>query len=224
MKIVSKELKYALFGAAPLIFFLACGCTVLSSSPTRTIVSSSLPVEILWQNQVDEAVNQQPFIADDKVVVSTSRAIYGLDIKTGRQRWKHATVRQPSPAPMTIAKNKVVYGDNEGKVSVLDVTTGEMLWQRELREGVNYSIFVTSLIVNDGVVYAATQPTAIAAFDLGTGEAIWSIPDGSQYGIPGRAARIFLDRDSLYVFTTGLHILDAATGEVKRFSKEKYKA
>ena len=220
MKTTSKELKYFLLSATPLIFLLFGGCTVLSGSPTRTIVSSSLPVEILWQSQVDETVNQQPFITDDLVIVSTNRAIYGLDIKTGQQRWKHSTMRQPSPAPMTIAENKVIYGDHEGKVSVLDTTTGETLWQRELREGINYSIFVTSLIVDDGVVYAASQPTAIAAIDLDMGEFIWSIPDGSQYGIPSRAALLFLDGKSLYVFTTGLHILDAATGEIKGSSSK----
>jgi len=223
MKITSKELKYVLLTAVPLIILLFGGCTVLPDSSPRTIVSSSLPVEMLWQSQVDEAVNQQPFFVDDLVIVSTSRAIYGLDAKPGRQRWTHTTVRQPSPAPMAIAEDKVIYGNNEGKVTILDATTGEMLWQRELREGVNKNIFVTSLIVNEGIVYTASQPTTIVAFDMDTGEAIWSIPDGAQYGIPSRAARLFLDGDNLYVFTTGLHVLEATTGEVKQSNKENIK-
>lgn len=39
---------------------------------------------------------------------------------------------------------------------------------------------------------------------------------GSEYNIPSRAVQLFLDKIDLYVFTTEVHILDPATGQVKQ--------
>lgn len=180
--------------------------------PLRSIVSSSLPVEPLWQIEVDEPVNERPLIVDDVVIVSTTQAIYGLDTVTGQRRWKHPTVRRSSLAP-AVAPNKVIYGDRKGQVITLDTATGEVIWQHKV--GDTKSRVVDSIIIDNGMVCVATYPTEIEALDLETGEPIWYV-NGSDNGIPTFGAKLYLHNNNLYAFTIEVHILDAETGCIKQ--------
>lgn len=149
-----------------------CGYSSLSQPPVRKINSSSLPVELLWQSELDEAVNQHPFITNGTVVVSTSQAIYGLDIETGQRVWKHSTLYQPVPDPIIFIEGKIICGNDAGQFNALDITTGEVIWQRKLGDRTDDYFDVRSLVATDSIVYAASQPTAIEAIDLNTGDPI----------------------------------------------------
>lgn len=208
------------FGAVIIVLLVICWLilgnliktySVLAPSP-RKIISSSLPAELLWQTRVDEPINIFPVVTDNLVVVATDRAIYGLAIATGQKRWEHIPDHRTSLAP-TISAMKVIYGSRNGQITTLDMTTGEVIWQRKIREaGISD---ITSLVATDELVYVATQPTGIGAIELQSGEIKWWVA-GADHNIPGRAARLFLGDNELYLFTTGLHVLDPLTGVIKR--------
>jgi len=54
MEPIIKKSKYIAVGGVLLVIFLSGCISTLFPSPVKKIVSSSLPVEILWQTELDE--------------------------------------------------------------------------------------------------------------------------------------------------------------------------
>ncbi len=196
--------------------YVIAGILLVSCSPVsvpqREVVSSTLPATLLWQSEIDEPVLQYPLLTDTAVVVVTFRAIYALDRIDGRQLWKHAYKGDTSELPIATIHDKVVYGDNKGKVIALNLLTGVIEWQQPISEKESYYV-LNSIIVDEDTVYAASQPTAIEAFNYQDGESKWLII-GIENDIPSRGARLFLSEDSLYLDTIEVHILNRESGEI----------
>lgn len=182
------------------------------SVPQREVVSSTLPATLLWQSEVDERVLQFPLLTETAVVVVTFKAIYALDRVDGRQLWKHGYKGDTSEVPIAAIHDTVVYGDNKGKVIALNLLTGVVEWERTIAGKEGY-YGMNSIIADQDTVYAASQPTAIEAFDYQDGESKW-LNIGYENDIPSRGAQLFLSEDSLYLNTIEVHILNRETGEI----------
>lgn len=179
--------------------------------PLREIFSTSLPAQILWQIELEEPINRPPVIVNKRIIISTDDTIYGLDIASGQQIWEHKLESQLSVNLVNIDE-RVVYGNRIGQIAALNAPTGEMIWHNMVRRANNT---ITSIVADNKRIYVATQPTEITAIDLQTGETIWHVV-GLEQNIPGRGAILFVLGKELYVFTTGLHVLDTETGIIKR--------
>lgn len=178
----------------------------------RQIEESSLPTHLLWKVELDGVISQNPILSNDGAIVITNNKIYKLDTVDGQVLWSHELTARLRKKPLVEA-DKLIYGDSNGRVFVLDLKDGSLIWQHNIGEAEDNSI--SSFIIEDGVVYVATQPTEIEARDLSTGERIWHL-SGWQQNIPDRAAKLFLVDEELYLFTTEFHVLDLQTGAVIR--------
>lgn len=200
-----------------IVISIVSGCG--TSSPLqidRKITLSTLPVSLIWQTKVEYPIVNKPIMTSEQVIIQTSYALYSLDVKTGEQQWAHDfDRRQPWPNPLQVSDNKIIYGEENGQVTALNLIDGELVWQHVGNNDTPKSNYgVESIIIDGDVVYVATHPTVIKAFDLHTGESLWSI-DGSDSGIPSRGAEVNFDDDNLYVLTNMIHVLKKDTGEVK---------
>jgi outer membrane protein assembly factor BamB len=148
-------------------------CT--ASSPSRAVLSSSLPVQLVWQAQVDEPIDDQAIIAEDLIVVPTSLALYALNKQTGERLWRHEfDAYQPSLVSIAVGDKTVIYGDKNGSVTAIQAASGQVIWRQKPcgREDNFYGS--TRIVVAENTVYAAFQPTAVEARSLNSGELIWS--------------------------------------------------
>ena len=186
---------------------------ILDPVPSREVISSTLPAKVLWQVELERPVDHPPLILDSAVIGVTSRSIYSLDKSTGQQQWKHSFTHWSNPISIASANGRIVYGHKKGQVTALDTDTGQVVWQRFLGDRDDGYFRVNNLLVDDKVVYVVSQPTAIEAIDLETGEPNWIVV-GSETNITSRGAVIYLQNDKLYVATDEVHILNSATGEI----------
>lgn len=118
---------------------------------------------------------------------SVSGYLRAIDVRTGRLRWQHqlgleddTTVYSPVVSGPWVAATYTVFGGNPvGGLAVADARTGALLWHRQ----VPGSVAGSGLPAFAGrVVLAASRDGTIHGFDVGSGEALWSLPAVSSLG------------------------------------------
>ncbi|MFN8493912.1 MAG: PQQ-binding-like beta-propeller repeat protein [Caldilineaceae bacterium] len=200
-----------------LVSLLTCfvaSCTALSIPQPRAIISSSLPLQLLWQIQLDEAVAQQPLITEQVIVVLSTKALYGLDSHSGNQLWRQPTVYQRGAFPMVVSDKMVVYGDSAGYTTALALNTGDVVWRYKIGDG--NTDFMNSIALDEHLFFALAQPTYVEARKLDTGELIWQL-EGSEHNIDTRGAYLFVQSEKLYIVTAQqVHIVNKATGQIEK--------
>jgi outer membrane protein assembly factor BamB len=178
-------------------------------------VSTSLLAKVLWQAQVDELINRSPVFIEQTVVIMTQKALYGLDRTTGERLWKHIyNFQETSIVPIASNEETIIYGDDEGQIVALDGITGEVVWHRFIDDRENF-YGINDLVAENGVLFAVSHPTVVEAIEVSTGRLLWQV-SGVEKDIPGRAARLHLDNNDLYVVTIEVHILDVETGAINQ--------
>jgi outer membrane protein assembly factor BamB len=205
----------------------------------KTFPKTGLP--IVWEARKGEGYAAPAVIGDRVVVfhrVENEEIIECLQAETGRQFWRHAyptAFRDPygwsgGPRCPPISDGDRVYTFGaEGKLTCLKLTTGQVLWKRDIvkefkRSEEFFGVGATPLleggllIVNVG----ADDGPCVAAFDKLTGKMVWGA--GTEWGasyaspIPSGPA----NRRRVFVFaggksrppTGGLLCIDPATGKV----------
>jgi outer membrane protein assembly factor BamB len=118
--------------------------------------ANAIQGELGWKNQDSEdEVFTTPAVRDNWVVYgSLDGGVYGLDRKTGEQRWRFETDGAPTSA--VIAGDKVVVGA-DGTVYLLRLDSGEKLWSYEVSDEITSPAIVGDLFVvggDDGSVTA----------------------------------------------------------------------
>jgi outer membrane protein assembly factor BamB len=134
-----------------------------------------------WTFTADDQIVAAPAYAGRTLYIATSNgSVYGVDAKTGRQRW-HATSfarfgrREYFYATPTVAYGRVFIGNADGTVYAFGATTGHLLWAHEVGTYV-----YTAAAVWRRTVFVGTWDGTFIALDARTGEPRWrfSAPSG----------------------------------------------
>lgn len=156
-----------------------------------------------WRTAVPGQVLAAPVIDGPSAYIKTLDGnVIALDIKTGKTLW---TAAHPTPTLILrgssspqVFNNLLIVGFADGKLTALDKTTGNQVWERTIAMPQGSSIpermvdIDVDPIVNNGVVYVATYQGNVAAVDARTGVQIWEHPISSYAGL-------ILDANTLYV-------------------------
>lgn len=185
----------------------------LALTPTE-IISSTLPIHLLWQVELKDAVVQKPILHKNILLVLTSKALYAIEQNSGKILWRRDTVYQRMHFPLVVNDDIVALGDSSGYLTVLDLKTGHVRWQLDV--GGDESDYVSDVVVKDEVVYVVGQDTFIEARYVETGKLIWDIDglDALSVGISSRGVRLIVQDDKVYIIGTEVHIADVKTGEI----------
>jgi outer membrane protein assembly factor BamB len=127
-----------------------------------------------WTFRADDQIVAAPAHAGNLVFVATSSgSVYGVDVKTGRQRW-HATSfarfgrREYFYATPTVAYGRVYIGNADGTVYAFGASTGHLLWARSVGTYV-----YTAAAVWRKTVFVGTWDGNFVALDAVTGAPRW---------------------------------------------------
>jgi outer membrane protein assembly factor BamB len=127
-----------------------------------------------WTFTADDQVVAAPAQAGRTVIVATSSgSVYGVDAKTGRQRW-HSTSfsrfgrREYFYATPTVAYGRVFIGNADGTVYAYGASSGHLLWARQVGTYV-----YTAAAVWRKTVFVGTWDGTFIALDARTGEPRW---------------------------------------------------
>ncbi len=136
-----------------------------------------------WSIQLNEGVYSSPVIANDAIFVSTTKAIYCLDRKTGKIKWQFTTKPESSLFSnpsfdgqyvyFTDTRNDTSTSDEVVTIHALEKTKGREIWTYEFK--VMYISYISSLLVeNDFLVVSTSKNILVLNSKLGT--VYWEIP------------------------------------------------
>ena len=127
-----------------------------------------------WTFNADDQIVAAPALAGRLLVIATSNgSVYGIDRKTGRQRW-HATSfsrfgsREYFYATPTVAYGRVFIGNADGTVYAFGASSGHLLWAHQVGTYV-----YTAAAVWRKTVFVGTWDGNFVALDARTGEPRW---------------------------------------------------
>ncbi|HET7271879.1 MAG TPA: PQQ-binding-like beta-propeller repeat protein, partial [Rubrobacter sp.] len=127
----------------------------------------------LWAFEAGDNVASRPVVAGNTVVFgSENRNVYGLDARTGEERWKVKTGGPVVSSP-ALTEGVVVIGSDDGAVYGLDSSTGDRKWLYLAKGPVEAPV-----TADNGMAYVASRSGEITALDARTGKEIWSSSPG----------------------------------------------
>ncbi len=196
---------------------------------------------IVWEVSKGEGY-AAPAVIGERVIlfhrVGNEETVECLHFETGQRYWKYAYPSDyrdrygfgngPRCQPVSDGTFVYTYGV-EAKLTCLQITTGQVVWQRDLRSEFGHTLdffgaTATPLLEGDRLIVNVGAPggPCVAAFDKQTGRMLWGA--GSEWGpsyaspIPanteaGRRVFVFAGGESRPA-TGGLLILDPEYGEI----------
>lgn len=157
----------------------------------------------LWRTPVGSEILAAPVATGGIVLVkSMDGVLTALSETDGRQLWRFeqevpSLILHISSQPQ-IAGSFAVAGFANGKLAVLNLSTGNPVWVRPIADPVGTTdiermvdIDISPVVVY-GVVYVATYQGEIAALDLKTGQIIWRHKVSAYAGMTADSSHIYL--------------------------------
>jgi len=169
----------------------------------------------VWRKRLATPLHSAPTVSNGRLfAVSDDNELFAINSATGEVLWTYQGIVEsarmltaPSPA---VFEDVVIAPFASGELVALRVQNGVVLWQDALSATgrltplSSLNDIASGPVIADGYVIATAQSGVISAFDLRTGQRVWSQPAGAL-GYPWVAG------DYVYTITTG--------GEVACLSK-----
>ena len=144
----------------------------------------------IWRERTRTPMHSAPVVSNGRLfAVSDDNELFAFDADTGAVLWTYQGIIEtarmltsPSPA---VVDDVVIAPFSSGEIVALRVQNGTVLWQDALNARGNLTPLATlndiaaGPVVVDGYVFASAQSGSFAAFDLRTGQRVWSQPAGS---------------------------------------------
>ena len=150
--------------------------------------------EPLWETPTRTPLHSAPTYADGRVfAVSDDNEIFGFNANSGELLWTYQGIIETarmlsSPAPAVF--DEVVFAPfSSGELVALRVQNGGVIWQDSLTSSASLTPLssvndiASGPVVADGFVVASAQSGNTTAFDVRTGQRVWSQPAG-MLGFP----------------------------------------
>ncbi len=191
---------------------------VLVGTSKGSVLAYDLQGKPLWQSRVSSEVLSAPQAAGEFVIVrSGDSRIFGLDARDGSRRWEYQT----TPPALTlranpgviIVENFVVAGMPAGKLVVLNIANGGLVWETVVAapKGDNELERITDIagppLVEAGRVCAATFQGRAACYETQKGGQLWARPASSVDSLAADDLSVYMSED-----TGAVVALDRNTG------------
>ena len=167
--------------------------------------------EELWRTVVSSEILSSPREADGIVIVRTiDGKIFALDATDGRRLWVYdrtvpALTLRGTSSPI-IDSNLVIAGFDEGRIAVMELVTGKLVWETKVtvargRSELERMVDIDAEpLVADGIIYVATYQGNIAAVALDTGGILWTRDISSYAGITVDDRNLYITDDESHVW------------------------
>ena len=145
---------------------------------------------VVWERETRVPLNSVPTVDNGRVfVISDDNELFAMNVETGEVLWTYQGITETasmltSPAP-AVVDDVVIAPFSSGELIALRVQNGGVLWQDALSSTARLTPLASlndisgGPAVADGYVIATAQSGVMTAFDLRTGQRVWSQPAGS---------------------------------------------
>jgi len=146
--------------------------------------------EEIWTRVTRTPMHSAPTSAGGRVfAVSDDNELFAFNSNTGEVLWTYQGIIESarmltSPSPAVVGET-VISGFASGELIALRVQNGGVLWQDALSSAgqltplASLNDIASGPVIADGYVIASAQSGVTSAFDLRTGQRIWTQPAGS---------------------------------------------
>ena len=146
--------------------------------------------ESLWRREIRVPLHSAPAVKDGRLfAISDDNELFAFNATTGETQWTYQGIVESArmltlPAP-AVVDEVVLAPFSSGELVALRVQNGGVLWQDSLSGGgrltplASLNDIASGPVVADGYVIASAQSGVTNAFDLRTGQRIWSQPAGT---------------------------------------------
>ena len=157
----------------------------------------------MWSHDVQtEIVSAAGVNSDHLIVQAVNGEVFDLNTEDGSQRWRYDS---PMPALTFRGNSKVVFFANyvvvglaNGKLAVLDVTTGQLMWEPKIADPkgdteIERVVDVDAQpVVADDKLLAVSIQGRLAAYDLHTGRLIWAEDESTYHDIDANYDKVLV--------------------------------
>jgi outer membrane protein assembly factor BamB len=180
--------------------------------------------DILWKVQTGGQVISSPVVADNTLYIgSEDHKLYAINANTGEVEWEFKSDGSINSTP-AVSQGKIMFLSYDGFFYALNQADGKIVWKFDTGGERKYEVkdyytgdfkpdfwdfYLSSPVVNDGVVYFGSSDTHIYALDIETGKKEWQHQTGgSVHSSPA------LYENSLIVgsWDSRIYSLDVRTG------------
>ena len=167
----------------------------------------------LWSYRTGGKIYATPTVCDNIVWCASSDSyLYGLEVTTGKQRYKLKNNKAVLSSPVCF-ENKVMVAGGDGYCRAWNTATGELVWAFDSVK----NFVVTRPLVKDGTLFFGSWGNAFYALDAKTGQPRWIWHSGHTNRMLSPAqvvpvathGRIYLVSPDRF-----MTVLDKHTGEV----------
>jgi len=168
----------------------ADGKVYVTSGLGKIAAIDAITGEEIWGTQTLSPIHSAPVAGVERVfAISDDNVIYAFDTTSGEILWSHQAIIEsarmltvPSPA---LVDDVLVAPFSSGELIALRQQNGNVLWQDSLSSTARLTPLASlndiaaGPAIADGYVIATAQSGVMTAFDLRTGQRIWSQPAGA---------------------------------------------
>ncbi|MEP1229449.1 MAG: PQQ-binding-like beta-propeller repeat protein [Litorimonas sp.] len=168
----------------------ANGKVYVTSGLGKIVAIDAETGEEIWGTQILSPLHSAPVAGLDRVfAISDDNVIYAFDTTDGEIVWSHQAIIEsarmltvPSPA---LVDDVLVAPFSSGELIALRQQNGNVLWQDSLSSRAKLTPLASlndisaGPAIADGFVIATAQSGVMTAFDLRTGQRVWSQPAGA---------------------------------------------
>lgn len=154
-----------------------------------TVYSTDLKGKTIWKKELKLALRSAPTIYQNKIyLVSADNQLIVLDTNNGAEVWRYKgmpvdtnLMGMGTPA---IYKNVAVVPFSNGEVVAFNTETQEVIWSDYLSSSRTFNRIsdlthiLASPVISEGVVYLIGNSGKMGAYDLISGEEMWTLPMG----------------------------------------------
>ncbi len=148
--------------------------------------------EEIWRQSAFTPFHTAPTVAGGRVYVSTDdNELFAFDAEDGTVLWTHRGIAET--ARLITAPSAAVLGDvviapyTSGEIVAIRAQNGSVLWSDSLTRSGGLTPLAAindiagSPVIMNNQVYASAHSGTMAAFDLRTGERVWTQPAGALH-------------------------------------------
>jgi len=172
----------------------------VSSGLGKVVALDATTGALIWARQTRVPMNSAPTVHNGRVFVSSDdNELFALNSNTGEVLWSYQGIIETArmlttPAP-AVQEDVIIAPFSSGELVALRVQNGGVLWQDSLSSSARLTPLASlndiagGPAIADGYVLASAQSGVMTAFDLRTGQRVWSQPAG-MLSIPLVAADV----------------------------------
>ncbi|MCX8053541.1 MAG: PQQ-binding-like beta-propeller repeat protein [Armatimonadetes bacterium] len=172
--------------------------------------------KVIWTVETGAEIVAQPLIVEGNVIVANGLGLVQAFSKTGKELWKFVAEDAVYSSP-TLVDGKIAFGCNNGKLYILDPSTGTQL---AINDDATYTIESKPFSIGGRVYYGAWDQY-VRCVKASDGGLVWKqlgegslVQEAKRYYSPADAGPVVADgklfvADRDYMLT----IIDAETGE-----------